>query len=122
MEKPFANFDKQLYHDYVILRGFRPTIDASWGKSLTGFISSCWDQDLTKRPSADRASNLLKREVAKISDGRASDLNNFRRKSTFKNVNALWELRMELKAATNAVASPGGDNDPTLMSSSSRRG
>jgi hypothetical protein len=105
MEKPYAAFNKKAHHDFVVVKGGRPQMEESWGKSLTGFISSCWDQDLTKRPSAARASNILKREVAKVSDGGASDLNNFRRKSTFVNRESLRERRSIVKAAAAAAAS-----------------
>jgi hypothetical protein len=105
MEKPYAAFNKKAHHDLVVVKGGRPQMEESWGKSLTGFISSCWDQDLTKRPSAARASNILKREVAKVSDGGASDLNNFRRKSTFVNRESLRERRSIVKAAAAAAAS-----------------
>ncbi|KAL7429477.1 hypothetical protein ACHAXM_001711 [Skeletonema potamos] len=102
MEQPFAGFSKKAHHDLVVVKGGRPQMEESWGKSLTGFISSCWDQDLTKRPSAARASNILKREVVKVSDGGASDLNNFRRKSTFVNRESLRERRSIVKAAAAA--------------------
>mmetsp|Transcript_4968 Transcript_4968/g.7588 ORF Transcript_4968/g.7588 Transcript_4968/m.7588 type:complete len:437 (-) Transcript_4968:1092-2402(-) len=98
MEKPFAGFNKKTHNDFVVLKGARPKIDESMGKSLYCFIEACWHQDLTKRPSASRASNILKREVAKITDGGASDLNNFRRKSTFVNRESLRERRSILKA------------------------
>ena len=93
MEQPFAGCSKKTHHELVAVKGSRPQIDESWSKSLQGLISSCWNQDLTKRPSAARASNILKREVAKVSDGGASDLNNFRRKSTFVNRDSLRERR-----------------------------
>ena len=98
MEKPFAGFNRKSHNDFVVLQGGRPKLDESWGKSLSSFIGACWNQDLTKRPSASRASNILKREVAKVSDGGASDLNNFRRKSTFVNRDSLRERRNIVKA------------------------
>ena len=104
MEKPFAGFNKKSHHDFVVLKGSRPKVDESWSASLSGFLSACWNHDLTKRPSASRASNILKREVAKVSDGGASDLNNFRRKSTFVNRDSLRERRSVMKAAAAAAA------------------
>mmetsp|Transcript_18852 Transcript_18852/g.30884 ORF Transcript_18852/g.30884 Transcript_18852/m.30884 type:complete len:444 (-) Transcript_18852:145-1476(-) len=98
MEKPFAGLNRKTHNDFVVLKGGRPKLHESMGKSLYSFIASCWHQDLTKRPSASRASNILKREVAKVSDGGASDLNNFRRKSTFVNRESLRERRSIIKA------------------------
>ena len=98
MEKPFAGLNRKTHHDFVVVKGGRPKLDESMGKSLYSFITSCWHQDLTKRPPASRASNILKREVAKVSDGGASDLNNFRRKSTFVNRASLRERRSVAKA------------------------
>jgi len=102
MEKPFAGFNRKSHNDFVVLQGGRPKLDESWGKSLSSFIGACWNQDLTKRPSASRASNILKREVAKVSDGGASDLNNFRRKSTFVNRDSLRERRNIVKAGNGS--------------------
>jgi serine/threonine protein kinase len=111
MEKPFAGFNKKSHHDFVVLKGSRPKVDESWSASLSGFLSACWNHDLTKRPSAARASNILKREVAKVSDGGASDLNNFRRKSTFVNRDSLRERRSVMKAAAAASAAVVSKHD-----------
>jgi len=104
MEKPFAGFNKKSHHELVVVKRGRPESDESWSASLSGFLSACWNHDLTKRPSAARASNILKREVAKVSDGGASDLNNFRRKSTFVNRDSLRERRSVMKAAAAAAS------------------
>ena len=121
MEKPFAGFNKTSHHDLVVVKGGRPKNDETWSKSLSGFITACWNHDLKKRPSAARASNILKREVAKVSDGGASDLNNFRRKSTFVNRASLRERRSVMKAAATATATAAAaaaaagnhDDDPS---------
>ena len=112
MEKPYAGFNKKSLNDVVFLQGGRPAMDKSWGPSLSGFIGACWNQDLTKRPSAARASNILKREVTKVSDGGASDLNNFRRKSTFVNRSSLRERRATLKAAASATSASSHEDNP----------
>ena len=86
MEKPFDKIKhKNIHIEMVIQKGARPKVDESWGPALTGFLNSCWHQDLTKRPSAIRASAILKREAAKALGGKELELNNFRRKSTFVN-------------------------------------
>ena len=75
----------------VVQKGARPKIDESWGPSLKGLINSLWNQDLTKRPNASKASAILKREAAKAMAGDEAELNNFRRKSTFVNRDSLRE-------------------------------
>lgn len=93
MERPFSGFSKKMHSDLIIQKGMRPKIENSWAPSLKGFLKSCWHQDLTKRPSAARASIILKREAAKAGGGSDLELNNFRRKSTFVNRNSLRERR-----------------------------
>lgn len=102
MEKPFDNIQHKNTHiEMVIQRGARPkSDDEGWGPSLKGFIKSCWNQDLTKRPSAIRASAILKREAAKALGGKELELNNFRRKSTFVNRDSLVEKRHSLGIAS----------------------
>jgi len=105
MEKPFDNITHaNTYLEMVVHRGARPkTHDEVWGPSLTGFIKSCWHQDLTKRPSAQRASAILKREASKALGGKNLELNNFRRKSTFVNRESLREKRI----TANTIGSTG---------------
>ena len=105
MEKPFDNITHaNTYLEMVVHRGARPkTHDEVWGPSLTGFIKSCWHQDLTKRPSAQRASSILKREASKALGGKNLELNNFRRKSTFVNRESLREKRI----TANTIGSTG---------------
>ena len=111
MEKPFAGFNKKSHHELVVVKRGRPETIESWGASLSGFLSACWNHDLTKRPSAARASNILKREVAKVSDGGASDLNSFRLKSTFVNRDSLRERRSVMRAAAAASAAVVSKHD-----------
>jgi hypothetical protein len=101
MEKPYDSVSSTHgYLEMVAKVGARPKIDKeSWGPSLTGFIKSCWHQDLTKRPSASHASAVLKREAAKAIGGSDLELNNFRRKSTFVNRDSLIEKRKSSIAA-----------------------
>lgn len=91
MEKPYAQYSKKMHDELVVVMGGRPKVEDSWGPSLKGFLQSCWNQDLKKRPSAAMASKILKREAAKVAGGGALELNNFRRKSTFVNREALRE-------------------------------
>ena len=92
-EQPFAKVERKTVHmELVVSKGARPKIEELWGPSLSGFLKECWHQDLTRRPSAARASSILKREVAKAAgDDNALVLNNFKRKSTFVNREALRE-------------------------------
>ncbi len=89
MEKPYANYSKNMLTNLVFSMGGRPKLEDSWGPSLKGFLNSCWHQDLEKRPTAGKASAILKREASKVASGNEVELNNFRRKSTFVNRNAL---------------------------------
>ena len=105
-KKPFDDIHhKNAHMQLVVLKGCRPKVDEVWGPSLTGFLKSCWHQDLTKRPSAPHASAVLKREVAKFADGGGDlVLNNFRRKSTFVNRNALREKFQGRKSKSSSHA------------------
>ena len=96
-EKPFDGIShKNVHMETVVSKGGRPKTDEAWGPSLIGFLTSCWHQDLTRRPSASHASSVLKREAAKLAgDGDGLVLNNFRRKSTFVNRNALRETKSQ---------------------------
>ena len=101
MEKPFDHIQhKNIHIEMVIQKGARPKVDESWGPALTGFLNSCWHQDFAKRPSAIRASAILKREAAKALGGKDLELNNFRRKSTFVNRDSLVEKRHSLGIAS----------------------
>ena len=102
MEKPFDNIQHKNTHvEMVVQKGARPkSDDEGWGPSLNGFIKSCWNRDLTKRPSAIRASAILKREAAKALGGKEFELNNFRRKSTFVNRDSLVEKGHSLGIAS----------------------
>jgi hypothetical protein len=89
MEKPYAQYSKKMHTDLVVKMGGRPKIDDFWGPAMKGFLNSCWHQDLERRPTAEKASAILKREASKVAGGSEVELNNFRRKSTFVNRNAL---------------------------------
>lgn len=89
MEKPFAQYSQKMHSDLVVGKGGRPKTEESWGPTLKGFLHSCWHQDLARRPTAEKASAILKREASKVAGGSELELNNFRRKSTFVNRNAL---------------------------------
>lgn len=93
MEKPFAKYNKKMHSDLVVSMGGRPKVEESWSPSLKGFLNSCWHQDLKRRPTAAKASAILKREAAKAAGGGNLELNNFRRKSTFVNRDSLRESR-----------------------------
>mmetsp|Transcript_5742 Transcript_5742/g.9799 ORF Transcript_5742/g.9799 Transcript_5742/m.9799 type:complete len:447 (-) Transcript_5742:134-1474(-) len=108
METPFAQFNKKMHSELIVHKGGRPKLEESWGPSLRGFLNSCWHQDLTKRPTAAKASAILKREAAKVAGGSGLELNNFRRKSTFVNRDSLRE-----RASTGARM-----NEALSMSSS----
>lgn len=96
-EKPYAGYNQKIHFDLVVKKGGRPMIEnTDWGPGLKGFLKSCWNEDLTRRPTAAKASNILKREAAKVSGGVAVELNNFRRKSTFVNRESLREKRSSL--------------------------
>jgi len=103
--KPFAGYNKKMHHELVVIKGGRPKVDESWGPALTGFLNSCWHRDLTKRPTAAKASLILKREAAKVSGGAELELNNFRRKSTFVNRDSLRESRESSKKIASVVSS-----------------
>ena len=103
--KPFAGYNKKMHHELVVIKGGRPKVDESWGPALTGFLNSCWHRDLTKRPTAAKASLILKREAAKVSGGAELELNNFRRKSTFVNRDSLRESREFSKKNASVVSS-----------------
>ena len=106
MEKPFDHIQhKNIHIEMVIQKGARPKVDESWGPALTGFLNSCWHRDLTKRPTAAKASLILKREAAKVSGGAELELNNFRRKSTFVNRDSLRESREFSKKIASVVSS-----------------
>ena len=89
MERPYAVYNKKMLMDLVFTKGGRPKIEESWGPALKGFLNSSWHQDLERRPTAAKASAILKREASKVAGGSEVELNNFRRKSTFVNRNAL---------------------------------
>lgn len=78
-----------MHTDLVVKMGVRPKIDDFWGPAMKGFLNSCWHQDLERRPTEERASAILKREASKVAGGSEVELNNFRRKSTIVNKNAL---------------------------------
>lgn len=95
-----------MHHENVVIKGGRPKVDENWGPAMKGFLNSCWNQDLNKRPTAAKASAILKREAAKVSGGEGLELNNFRRKSTFVNRDSLRESRMSsLEPAQQIVTS-----------------
>ena len=98
MEKPYAGYNKKMHNDLVVIKAGRPKVEDSWGPSLQGFLKSCWSQDLTKRPTAHKASAILKREASKVGAGGDLELNNFRRKSTFVNRDSLRESLKERKS------------------------
>ena len=112
MEKPYKAYSKKMHNDLVVVKGGRPQIDDSWGPSLRGFLASCWHQDLSKRPTATKASLILKREAAKVGGGSGMELNNFRRRSTYVNVNALRENKSKstLAKMKAALADDEGDS------------
>ena len=89
MEKPYAQYSKKMHTDLVVSKGERPKLEESWSQILQEFLNSCWHQDLERRPTAEKASAILKREASKVAGGSEVELNNFRRKSTFVNRNAL---------------------------------
>jgi len=93
-----------MHHENVVIKGGRPKIDDSWGPAMKGFLNSCWNQDLNKRPTAAKASAILKREAAKVSGGASLELNNFRRKSTFVNRDSLRESRMSSLESAQQIA------------------
>lgn len=97
MEIPFPRYTKKAHSELVVKKGGRPKIEDSWGPGMKGFLKSCWNQDLKRRPTAAKASLILKREAAKASGGGVVELNNFRRKSTFVNRDSLRERRAKMK-------------------------
>lgn len=94
-DKAFPGYSKKMHSELVVNLGGRPTIDDSWGPMLKGFIHSCWHQDLEMRPTAEKASAILKRELSKIVGGNGMNLNNFKRNSTDVNRNALRERKVK---------------------------
>lgn len=112
MEKPFAKYSKSMHTELVVTKGGRPKVDDAWGPSLKGFVQSCWHQDLKRRPTAMKASVILKREASKVAGGSQLELNNFRRKSTFVNRESLRErssLEVRLKSALTIASSSDMD-------------
>lgn len=103
MQKPFALYTKSMHTELVVIKGGRPKVEDSWGPSLKGFIQSCWHQDLKRRPTAAKASTILKREASKVAGGGAMELNNFRRKSTFVNRDSLRERSTIVSQTKSAV-------------------
>jgi len=104
--RPFSGYSQKMHHENVVIKGGRPKVDENWGPAMKGFLNSCWNQDLNKRPTAAKASAILKREAAKVSGGEGLELNNFRRKSTFVNRDSLRESRMSsLEPAQQIVTS-----------------
>jgi hypothetical protein len=61
MEKPFAQYSKEMHTDFVLSKGERPKLEESWDPALQEFLSSCWHQDLESRPTAEEASVILER-------------------------------------------------------------
>jgi len=103
--RPFSGYSQKMHHENVVIKGGRPKVDENWGPAMKGFLNSCWNQDLNKRPTAAKASAILKREAAKVSGGAASlELNNFRRKSTFVNRDSLRESRMSSLESAQQIA------------------
>ena len=89
MEKPYAMYNRKMITELVFVNGGRPKLDDSWGPALKGFLNSSWHQDLERRPTAAKVSAILKREASKVGGGSEVELNNFKRKTTFVNRNAL---------------------------------
>ena len=112
MEKPFDNITHaNTYLENVVIKGGRPKIDDKWGPAMKGFLNSCWNQDLNKRPTAAKASAILKREASKALGGKNLELNNFRRKSTFVNRESLREKRI----TANTIGSTTGEKNVTSI-------
>lgn len=107
MEKPFKGHNKVMHSELVVKKGGRPKTEDSWGPALCGFLRSCWNQDLNRRPTAAKASVILKREAAKVAGGSGLELNNFRRKSTFVNRNSLRERSSIMSQMKAALANDG---------------
>jgi len=108
MEKPYAGYTKKTLSELVMVKGMRPKIEDAWGPSLVGFIGSCWNQDLKRRPTAAKASVILKREAAKVGGGSGLELNNFRRKSTFVNRDSLRERSSGINPMKKALTMSSG--------------
>ncbi len=61
LEKPYAKYSKKMHTDLDVSRGERPKLEESWSQILQEFLNSCWNQDLERRPTAEKASAILMR-------------------------------------------------------------
>ncbi len=110
MEKPYAGYSKKMHNDLVVMKAGRPKVDDAWGPSLQGFLKSCWNQDLKQRPTAHKASAILKREASKVGAGGDLELNNFRRKSTFVNRDSMRERKSITEQMKKAMTEDIGES------------
>ena len=65
LQKPFKQFTSRSdFTEHVLLCDYRPSLSSIPSKAVRDLISSCWDQDETKRPDMISAVKILRIEIA----------------------------------------------------------
>jgi serine/threonine protein kinase len=65
LQKPFKQFTSRSdFTEHVLLCDYRPSLISIPSKAVRDLISSCWDQDQTKRPDMISAVKILRIEIA----------------------------------------------------------
>mmetsp|Transcript_9701 Transcript_9701/g.15018 ORF Transcript_9701/g.15018 Transcript_9701/m.15018 type:complete len:456 (+) Transcript_9701:41-1408(+) len=60
LDRPFAGFSVQLHNEWVIHGGNRPKINQEWPMELKSLMQRGWSVNISKRPSMEEATNLVK--------------------------------------------------------------
>lgn len=59
---PFNGYTRQMHAKFVIQKGYRPKLDASWPPSWSSLMRTCWAADIHIRPSFDEIVQILDEE------------------------------------------------------------
>ncbi len=63
---PFNGYTRRMHAKFVIQKGYRPKLDASWPPSWSRLMRTCWASDIHTRPSFDEIVQILEEEQDKI--------------------------------------------------------